>query len=52
MIKTQVFTLREGEWLLLLDGKIIPAIFNSPGAARAAIEVERRRRTKKAVRRG
>lgn len=45
-LKTEAFTLRQGEWSLLLDGKIVPATFNSKGAALAAIEVERARRVK------
>ncbi len=43
---TQVFFLHDA-WCLLLDGKMVPAEFNSKGAAEAAIEVERSRRAKK-----
>jgi hypothetical protein len=41
---TKVFSIRIGEWQLLLDGKLVAACFNSRGAAEAAIAVERRRR--------
>jgi hypothetical protein len=46
---TQVFTIREGEWKLLLDGVMVPAEWNSKGAAEAAIPVERERRMRKAA---
>ena len=46
---TEVFYLHES-WHLTLDGKMVPAEFNSKGAAEAAIPVERARRAKKAGR--
>jgi hypothetical protein len=46
---TQVFTIREGEWKLLLDGMMVPAEWNSKGAAEAAIPVERERRARRAA---
>lgn len=41
---TEAFTIRMNEWRLCLDGKVLPTIWNSKGAAEAAIDVERRRR--------
>jgi hypothetical protein len=41
---TQVFSLRAGEWLLMLDGKIAPSVFASKAAALAAVPAERARR--------
>jgi hypothetical protein len=43
---TQVFSIRAGEYKLLLDGVMVPAEWNSKGAAEAAIPVERLRREK------
>lgn len=40
---TKVFFLKDA-WRVMVDGEIVPAEFNSKGAATAAIEVERRRR--------
>lgn len=37
----------EPTWQAAIDGEIIPAEFNSRGAALAAIEVEKRRRARK-----
>jgi hypothetical protein len=45
---TLVFCLH-GDWKLLLDGVMVPAEWNSKGAAEAAIPVERARRAKKAA---
>ena len=45
---TKVFYLKDA-WHLMLDGAMVPAEFNSKGAALAAIPVERARRAKKAV---
>lgn len=39
----QVFTIRENEWQVSIEGKVIPAIFNSKGAALAGLQVELRR---------
>lgn len=47
--KTEVFCLREGEFKLLLDGKMVAAEWNSKGAAEAAIPVERARRIRQAA---
>jgi hypothetical protein len=49
MTMTQVFTIRDGEWKLLLDGVMVPAEWSSKGAAEAAIPVERERRARKAA---
>ncbi len=46
---TEVFSIRQGEWKLLLDGVMVEAEWNSKGAAEAAIEVERTRRARKAA---
>jgi hypothetical protein len=46
---TEAFFLHDA-WRLILDGVIVPAEFNSKGAAEAAIPVERARRLKKAAR--
>lgn len=43
---TEVFNLH-GAWKLILDGSMVPAEFNSKGAAEAAIPVERERRERK-----
>ena len=40
------FTLREGEWKVRLFGRVLPAAWNSRGAALAGMEVERRRITR------
>ena len=42
-MKTEAFTILEGEWHLKLDGKVLPTTWNSKGAAEAAIPVERAR---------
>jgi hypothetical protein len=44
--QTEVFNLK-GDWYCIVDGVMVPATFNSRGAALAAIEVERKRRKKK-----
>ena len=46
---TEAFFLH-GAWRLILDGVVVPADFNSKGAAEAAIPVERNRRARKLVR--
>jgi hypothetical protein len=43
---TEAFFLH-GAWKLMLDGVIVPAEFNSKGAALAAIPVERMRRARR-----
>lgn len=48
--QTEVFTVREGEYQVIVDGIIVAATFNSKGAAKAAIPVERARRLKNAAR--
>ncbi len=45
-MNTYAFTLDAISWHLYLDGKIVNALFNSKGAALAAINVERARRIK------
>lgn len=47
---TEVFTLREGEFQLMLDGVLLPHTWNSKGAAEAAIPVERERAARKLAR--
>jgi hypothetical protein len=42
MRKSEAFLLGDG-WHVIVDGKVIPAVFNSKGAAQAAIPVERKR---------
>jgi len=44
---TFAFSKQEGTWELMLDGEIVKAIWNSKGAAEAAIPVERKRRLAK-----
>jgi len=39
-----VFTIREGEWQIRIDKEVLPAIWNSKGAALAGLKVEMRRR--------
>ena len=54
-MKNQTFVvLQNGQevWKSLVNGKIIPAEFNSKGAALAGIEVEKRRQQKLAAVRG
>lgn len=46
MLQDQVFTIRhngEQVWQVCLAGKVLPATWNSKGAAQAGLEVERRR---------
>ena len=38
-----VFTIRDGEWRARLNGRVLPTIWNTRGAAAAGLEVERRR---------
>ena len=45
---TEAFFLH-GAWKLILDGIVVPAEFNSKGAALAAIPIERERRARKAA---
>jgi hypothetical protein len=45
---TEAFLLRDG-WHLVLDGVVVPATWNTKGAAEAAIPVERKRRMKRRV---
>lgn len=49
MALTQVYSIRDGEWEVMLDGKLVRATFNSKGAAEAAIPVERARRNTKKI---
>lgn len=37
------FTMRRHEWQAMCNGKVIEATFNSPGAAYAGIDVQKRR---------
>ena len=49
-MKEQTFQIKPNVWkAILADGHVIPAEFNSRGAAEAGIEVEMRRRIKKAT---
>jgi hypothetical protein len=45
---TEAFVLGDGAWRVIVDGVVVPAEFNSKGAAEAAIPVERERRQRKA----
>ena len=47
MSQTQIYTLDGNAWYLVLDGIEVPAAFNSKGAAKAAIKIERKRRQRK-----
>jgi hypothetical protein len=42
-MEDQVFTVKQGEWQVVVDGKVLPATFNSYGAAKAGMETEQRR---------
>jgi hypothetical protein len=41
---TGVFTIRQGEWQIRIGNDVLPAIWNSRGAALAGLAVELRRR--------
>ncbi len=43
-VKTDVFTLREGEWKIRIGDDVLPTTWNSKGAALAGLAVECRRR--------
>ena len=45
----QVFTVKQGEWQVLINGVVLPTIWNSRGAALAGIAVELRRISAKAL---
>ena len=47
MNQDYVFSIREKEYQVYLDGKVLSAIYNSKGAALAGLEVEKRRKEKK-----
>jgi hypothetical protein len=40
----EVFTIREGEWQVRIDGEVLSTRWNSKGAALAGMKVEMRRR--------
>jgi hypothetical protein len=42
-MKTDVFTIRDGEWRVRIGDKILSAVWNSKGAALAGLQVELRR---------
>jgi hypothetical protein len=42
----EVFTLREGEWQVRLNGRVLATVWNSRGAALAGLRVEERRAAK------
>ena len=44
-MKDQVFTRALGEWQAVLNGKVLPHVWNSRGAALAGLTTERRRAT-------
>lgn len=50
-VTTYTFSIEDGVWNAILDGEMIPATFNSKGAAEAGIDVERRRRERAAEQR-
>ena len=39
----QVFSIREDHWQVYLQGKVLPIVWNSKGAALAGLKVELRR---------
>ena len=41
-----IFTMREGEWKVRLNGEVLPTIWNSKGAAKAGLKTERCRRNR------
>lgn len=47
--KDGVFTIAQGEFQIVLNGKVHSAIWNSRGAALAGLKVEKRRAEKKAA---
>ena len=42
--KTDVFSLREGEWQVRIGNNVLPHVWNSKGAAIAGLRTEARRR--------
>lgn len=40
----QVFSIKDGEYQVMLEGKVLPATWNSKGAAIAGMKVEAKRR--------
>jgi len=40
---TSVFTIRNGEWQIVLHGRVLPTIWHCRGAALAGLAVELRR---------
>ena len=43
-VKTDVFTMREGEWQVRVGNEVLPTTWNSRGAALAGLAVECKRR--------
>jgi len=43
-VKTDIFTLRQDEWQIQIGDVVLPAIWNSKGAARAGLRTECKRR--------
>ena len=43
-VKTDIFTISEGEWKILIGGAVLPTTWNSRGAAIAGLETECKRR--------
>lgn len=48
-MEDQVFAIRPDEFQITVNGKVLPAVFNSKGAALAGLQVEQRRATKKSL---
>ena len=46
-MKTDVFSIKEGEWQVRIGDKVLPTTWNSKGAALAGLQVELRRIEKK-----
>lgn len=51
IMKDQVFSVKSGEWKVRLGGRVLPAEWNSRGAALAGLAVEKRRAARRTARR-
>ena len=43
-MKNEVFTVKDGEYKICINGEVLPTAWNSHGAAQAGLRVELRRR--------
>ena len=48
LIPNLIFTIREGEWKVRLNGEVLPTVWNSKGAAKAGLKTEICRRNREA----